>query len=112
MNKHPVWRLRILYVFMLILVVISVVPLSFYGIKMMQSNQDTLKTQELVLQTVTSQSLAQEIGLYMDNTNQRLKEFFETVQTLAAKVPGSKFESDPALRAALENFATDQPQVL
>ena len=57
MNKHPVWRLRILYVFMLILVVISVVPLSFYGIKMMQTNQDTLKTQEQVLQTITSKSL-------------------------------------------------------
>jgi putative nucleotidyltransferase with HDIG domain len=112
MDKHPAWRLRILHVFLLILIVISVLPLSFYGIKMMQSNQDTLKTQELVLQTITSQSLAQEIGLYMDNTNQRLKEFFESVQTLVAKIQGSKFESDPALRAALENFATDQPQVI
>ena len=71
MNKHPVWRLRILYVFMLILVVISVVPLSFYGIKMMQTNQDTLKTQEQVLQTITSKSLAQEIGLYMTTPTSR-----------------------------------------
>ena len=63
MDKHPVWRLRILYVFLLILIVISVVPLSFYGIKMVESNQDTLKTQEEELQTITSKSLAQEIGL-------------------------------------------------
>ncbi len=112
MNKHPVWRLRILYVFMLILVVISVVPLSFYGIKMMQTNQDTLKTQEQVLQTITSKSLAQEIGLYMDNTNQRLKEFYNSVQTLVAKLPASNFETDPALRSALESFPTDQPEVI
>src|SRR5436309_3348110 len=112
MNKHPVWRLRILYVFMLILVVISVVPLSFYGIKMMQTNQDTLKTQEQVLQTITSKSLAQEIGLYMDNTDQRLKEFYNSVQTLVAKLPASNFETDPALRSALESFPTDQPEVI
>ncbi|PYV15354.1 MAG: hypothetical protein DMG21_15300 [Acidobacteria bacterium] len=112
MDKHPVWRLRILYVFLLILIVISVVPLSFYGIKMVESNQDTLKTQEEELQTITSKSLAQEIGLYMENTNERLKGFFEATQTTVAKIPASQYESDPQLRAALEKFVTDQPQVI
>ena len=52
-------RVRILYVILLILIVITVVPLWFYGSKMMSMNRERLETQESILQTITSQSLSQ-----------------------------------------------------
>ena len=61
MKPARIARLRILYVLLLILIGISVVPLWFYGSKMMSMNREKLETQESVLQTITSQSLAQVI---------------------------------------------------
>jgi putative nucleotidyltransferase with HDIG domain len=112
MNKNSTGRLRILYLLLLILIGISVVPLWFYGTKMLSSNQDTLKTQEQVLQTVTSQSLAQEISLYQENVHGHLVEFFASITPLAAEVPDGKYSSSTRLRDALQQFASDQPSVI
>ncbi len=106
------WRIRILYVILLILIGISVVPLSFYGSKMLSMNKETLETQERVLQTITSQSLAQVISLYMENLNQQLKEFFDTVLPLATHIPAANYATDTGLRTALEGFVADHPSVL
>ncbi len=105
-------RVRILYVILLILIGITVVPLWFYGSKMMSMNRERLETQESVLQTITSQSLSQVISLYMDNLNQQLKEFFDAVVPLATQIPDDKYSSDPDLRLALEGFLADRPAVL
>ena len=112
MKVTKVRRLRILYVLLLVLIGISVLPLWFYGSKMMSMNKDKLETQEGVLQTITSQSLAQVISLYMDNLNQQLKEFFDTVGLLASKIPAARYASDANLRLALESFVADRPSVL
>ncbi len=105
-------RLRILYLLLLILIGISVVPLWFYGAKMMSMNQDTLETEEKILQTTISRSLAQEIFLYYTNLQQHLKEFFDSVVPLASQIDGSKYDSDPRLRVVLENFVTEGPAVI
>ena len=55
--KQKKTRVRILYVILLILIGITVVPLWFYGSKMMSMNRERLETQESMLQTITSQSL-------------------------------------------------------
>ncbi len=112
MNTNSTGRLRILYLLLLILIGISVVPLWFYGNKMLSSNQDALKTQEQVLQTVTSQSLAQEISLYQDNVHGHLVDFFTSIAPLAAQVPADKYATDPRLRNALQQFASEQPSVI
>ena len=105
-------RVRILYVILLILIGITVVPLWFYGSKMMSMNKERLETQESVLQTITSQSLSQVISLYMDNLDQQFKEFFDNVVPLATQIPAAKYSSDPDLRLALEGFVADRPAVL
>src|ERR1035437_8546489 len=105
-------RVRILYVILLILIGITVVPLWFYGSKMMSMNKERLETQEGVLQTITSQSLSQVISLYMDNLDQQFKEFFDNVVPLATQIPAAKYSSDPDLRLALEGFVADRPAVL
>ncbi len=105
-------RVRILYVILLILIGITVGPLWFYGSKIMSMNREALETQEGVLQTITSQSLSQVISLYMENLNQQLKEFFDTVVPLATHIPAAKYSSDTDLRVALEGFVADRPAVL
>src|SRR5271157_1005473 len=110
--KQKKTRVRILYVILLILIGITVGPLWFYGSKMMSINRETLERQEGVLQTITSQSLSQVISLYMENLNQQLKEFFDTVVPLATHIPAAKYSSDPDLRVALEGFVADRPAVL
>jgi hypothetical protein len=105
-------RVRILYVILLILIVITVGPLYFYGSKMMSMNRERLETQESILQTMSSQSLSRFISLYMENLNQQFKELFDTVVPLAAHIPAPSFSSDPDLRVALEGFVVDRPAVL
>lgn len=105
-------RVRILYVILLILMGITVVPLWFYGSKMMSMNKERLETQEGVLQTITSQSLSQVISLYMDNLNQQLKEFFDGAMPLATQIPAAQYSTDPDLRLELETFVADRPAVL
>jgi putative nucleotidyltransferase with HDIG domain len=112
MNKNSTGRLRILYLLLLILIGISVVPLWFYGTKMLSSNQDALKTQEMMLQTVTSQSLAQEISLYQDNVHGHLVDFFSSIAPVAAEIPAGKYATDARLREALQQFASEQPSVI
>jgi HD-GYP domain-containing protein (c-di-GMP phosphodiesterase class II) len=104
-------RVRILYVILLILIGITVGPLWFYGSRMMSMNRERLETQESVLQTITSQSLSQVISLYMENLNQQLKEFFNTMVPLATRIPAFKYSSDPDLRVGLEGFVADHPTV-
>ncbi len=112
MKQNKRTRVRILYVILLILIGITVVPLWFYGSKMMSINRERLETQEGVLQTITSQSISQVISLYMDNLNQQLKEFYDTVSPMAVQLPADKISTDPDLRLALENFVADRPAVL
>ena len=112
MDTNSTGRLRILYLLLLILIGISVGPLWFYGSRMLSSNQDALKTQEQVLQTVTSQSLAQEISLYQENVHGHLLDFFSSIAPLAADVPADKYATDPRLRDALQQFASEQPSVI
>lgn len=112
MKKGHPWRLRILYLLLLILIGISVLPLWFYGTMMISTNQETLKTQEQVLQTITSQSLALEISLYMDNVNQHVAEFFDSVGPLVAQIPAAKYDQDPRLLSALQRFVSEQSTVI
>jgi putative nucleotidyltransferase with HDIG domain len=112
MKKSDPWRLRILHLLLLILVCISVLPLWFYGTMMISSNQDTLKTKEMELQAFTSESLAQEISLSMENNLQHLTEFFDSVGSVASQIPAAKYDSDPRLLSALQQFASQQATVI
>jgi HD-GYP domain-containing protein (c-di-GMP phosphodiesterase class II) len=112
MKKGQPWRLRILYLLLLILIGISVLPLWFYGTMMISTNQETLKTQEQVLQTISSQSLALEISLYMDNLNQHVAEFFDSVGPLATQIPAAKYDQNPQLLSALQRFVSEQNTVI
>lgn len=108
-RAHP---LRITHVLLLILIGISVLPLWFYGSKMMSMNRETLETQERILQTTTSQSLARVISLFMESQSLQVKELFDTVLPIASRLRASEYPADPNLRTALEHLVADRPGVL
>jgi HD-GYP domain-containing protein (c-di-GMP phosphodiesterase class II) len=105
-------RLKIQYLLLLILVSISVLPLWFFGARMVSMNKGRLETQEKILQTTLSKSLAQQIQLYMENVRQQVKELFDAVIPLAIQVNNSKYEDDPRMERALEESLADQPSVI
>lgn len=112
MNQVLPGRLKIQYILLLILVSTSVLPLWFFGSRMVSMNKGRLETQEKILQTTLSKSLAQQIQLYMENVRQQVKELFDAVIPLAVEVRNSTYEEDPGMESALEDSLTDQPSVI
>jgi putative nucleotidyltransferase with HDIG domain len=112
MKRIRLRRVKLLHLFLVILIGISVLPLWFYGSKLVSRNQETLQTQENVFQTTTSRSLAREISLYVENTRQRLEDFFQEVVPVASALPPDRFGSDAHLRQVLEDFINASPTFL
>lgn len=112
MKVRHIRRLRILYILLLILIGISVLPLWFYGSKMVSMNKDKLETDEKILQVTISQSLAQIIPLYMDNLQGQLKAFFEEVGPQVAQIKDSNYDSDRPLLVSVQRFVTERPTVI
>ena len=110
--KQKRTRVRILYVILLILIGSTVIPVWFYGDRMMSSNREKLETQEREFQTTLSETLSRSISLQMENLNQQLKELSDTVVPLVVRIPDAKVPSDPDLRLALGRFVADRPAVL
>ena len=55
-------RVPILYVIFAVLILVSVGPLMFYGIKVIEINREALETNEKELQNTITRSVAEEIG--------------------------------------------------
>jgi HD-GYP domain-containing protein (c-di-GMP phosphodiesterase class II) len=110
--KHKRTRVRILYVILLILLGSTVIPVWFYGERMMSLNREKLELQEREFQTITSRSLSEVISLYMENLNQQFKELSDTMVPLVMHIPAEKIPTDPDLRLALGRFVADRPTVL
>ncbi|MBI1940600.1 MAG: HD domain-containing protein [Acidobacteria bacterium] len=112
MVKDRITRVRILYLLLLILIGVSVLPLWFYGSRMISMNQDVLARQENVLQSTIAQSLAQQTALYMENLRGRLEQFSAAVLPIIAGVDPAKFDSSAELRKSLEAFVADNPSII
>jgi len=105
-------RLKIQYILLLMLVTLSVLPLWFFGNRMVETNKERLETQEKVLQTILSKSLAQQISLYMQNIQQQVKELFDVLSPLALRIDNARYETDSRLQKALEDYIADRPGVI
>ncbi len=105
-------QLKIQHILLLMLVSLSVLPLWFFGNRTVAANKERLETQEKVLQTTLSKSLAQQISLYMENVQQQVKELFDTIAPLALRIDNTRYETDPRLQRALEDYISDRPGVI
>jgi len=105
-------RLRIIYVLLFVLTLITVGPLYFFGSKMLDTNRERLETRENELQTLTSQLIAQMISQYMDNVNQQVQEFYYSVTPIVIGLEPAEYASDPKLRSVIESFVVERSNIL
>jgi HD-GYP domain-containing protein (c-di-GMP phosphodiesterase class II) len=105
-------RLRILHVLLVILIAVSVFPVWFFGTQMIAMNRERLETQERLLQITISQSLSQQISLYVENMQQQVKELFDGARPVALGTPDAKFATSADLQATLEGLMSDRTGIV
>ena len=105
-------RVRILYVILAVMVLASVGPLLFYAFKMMDINRRALETNENILQSTITRSIAEEISLHNQTFIQLLDSLDRALEVdLESPGGGSAYQS-PKLRAVLERFVGSAGHVI
>lgn len=108
--KFPT-RIPILWLIMGVLVFVSVVPIYFYATRVVATNRDRLKTNEMLLQNTITRSLGDDISQRQKNQRTMLGNFAAGV--LAAtngNLDGDRVSS-PQLRALLESYVTSSTDI-
>ncbi len=108
--KSPA-RIPILYVILGVLMLISIVPMSFFATRVVAINRDQLKTNERLLQNTITRSLGDDIEERQKNLRVMLGNFAGAVQAATGgDLTGQKVEA-PQMRALLERFVASSPDV-
>ncbi|MBF8305563.1 MAG: metal dependent phosphohydrolase, partial [Acidobacteria bacterium] len=103
---------KILYVILSVLLLASVGPLLFYALKMLDITRSALETNENLLQSTITRSIAAEIAISNDTFHQLLDNLMRVQDGGSGlfRTPGG-FES-PALRSTLEEFVADTDRII
>jgi len=104
-------RIRILYVILGVLLVISIVPMYFYSAQVEAINRDRLKTNEMLLQNTVTRSLADDLSLHERSLRMMLANLSSAIQVESGGDIGSKNIEVPELRALLENFVSTSDEL-
>ena len=99
-------RIPILYLILGVLILVSVVPLYFYGVIVVGINRDQLKTNEMILQNTITRSLSEDIAHRQANLNAILANLSSAIQVASGGNLGMDHVSAPELRALLEQFVS------
>src|SRR5438067_11571372 len=105
------WRIPILYLILGVLVLVSVVPLYFFGTNVISISRDRLKTNEMLLQNTITSSLRDDLDQRHQNLLAMLANLSSAIQvTSGSNLAGEQVQS-PELRALLERFVSTSPDV-
>jgi HD-GYP domain-containing protein (c-di-GMP phosphodiesterase class II) len=106
-------RAKILHHVLLVLMLVSVGPLGFYGYQVIQLNRDKLQTHERFSQIGIAQSLARLISLYLRNAREQLEGFQASALDLrGGAYQMTQLEENPFLQKKLEDFVTRSKNLL
>src|SRR5205807_8360730 len=105
------WRIPILYLFLGVLVAVSVVPLYFYGSNVVAINRDRLKTNEMLLQNTITSSLRDDLAQRHQNLLAMLGNLPTAIEISSGGNLTEKHAEAPALRALLQQFVSSTPDV-
>ncbi len=96
-------RAKVIHHVLLVLMVVSIGPLGFYGYQLIQFNREQLKTQERFSQINIAQSLARLISLYLSNAREQVDGFIASSLDLSS---GQELElaGNRSLEKKLEDF--------
>jgi HD-GYP domain-containing protein (c-di-GMP phosphodiesterase class II) len=99
--RIPIWLL-----ILGVLILVSVVPLSIYGIQVVASNRERLITNERLLQNTVTGSLSDDITQRQSNLRAMLVNLSSAIQVSSGGDIGAQKVTAPELRALLEKFVT------
>ena len=96
-------RAKVIHHVLLVLMVVSIGPLGFYGYQLIQFNREKLQTQERFSQIGIAQSLARMISLYLSNAREQVDGFMASSLDLSSGQE-LELEGDRGLDKKLEEF--------
>ena len=96
-------RAKVIHHVLLVLMVVSIGPLGFYGYQLIQFNRDKLQTQERFSQIGIAQSLARLISLYLSNAREQVDGFMASSLDLSSGKE-LELEGNRGLDKKLEEF--------
>jgi len=106
-------RTKILHHIMLVLMLVSVCPLGFYGYQLIRLNREKLQTQERFSQISIAQSLSRLISLYLSSARKQIDGFVASALELSGDSSQmAQLNANPALRKKLEDFVTRDKNLL
>jgi len=97
-------RIPILYLVSAVLLLLSVVPLLFYSQVVARQNRNALETNERLLQSTITRSMAEEIRLYRRNLLTQIESLVQMLQTSGAIEDVGDPKHQKLLREATEAF--------
>jgi HD-GYP domain-containing protein (c-di-GMP phosphodiesterase class II) len=96
-------RAKVIHHVLLVLMVVSIGPLGFYGYQLIQFNREKLQTQERFSQIGIAQSLARLISLYLSNAREQVDGFMASSLDLSSGQE-LELEGNRGLDKKLEEF--------
>ena len=104
-------RIRILYLILGVLLLISVVPMYFYSAEVERTNREQLKTNERLLQNTVARSLADDIAQHQEASRMMLANLSSALQVASGgDIEGEKVQTKE-LSALLENFVSSSNDI-
>jgi len=104
-------RIPILYAFLGVLLLVSVVPIYFYSQQTTASNRDRLKTNEMLLQNMVTRSLTDNIAQREKTLRLIMGNLSTAVQVTSGGDLSGSHATAPELRALLENFVSSSDDI-
>jgi HD-GYP domain-containing protein (c-di-GMP phosphodiesterase class II) len=104
-------RIPLLYIIGSVLVVVSVVPLYFYGSNVVAISRDRLKTNEMLLQNSITSSLADDLEQRHENLLAMMANLRSAIEITSGGNLSGEHVQAPELRALLEQFVSSSPDL-
>jgi HD-GYP domain-containing protein (c-di-GMP phosphodiesterase class II) len=104
--RERLWprRIPLLYLILSMLLALSVIPLMIYGSRVSSRNREALQNNEKFLQLTVTQSMAQEIILYLDNVDAQIDSIARLLDTTGAIADVASPKYAQTLDRAIESF--------
>src|SRR3954454_8717651 len=104
-------RIRIFYVILGVLLLVSVVPMYFYADRVITMSRDRLKVNEMLLQNTVTRSVGDELGARQKNLQMMLDNLSSAVEVSTGGNLGGEHVATPELRALLEKFVSSDTDI-
>ncbi|MEW5975524.1 MAG: HD domain-containing phosphohydrolase [Acidobacteriota bacterium] len=105
-------RPKILHHVLLVLMLVSICPLSFYGWQLIQINREKLETSEKLSQLIIAKSLAGKISLYISSYRDQVRGFASAVELTGGLLGMDQSNGNLLLRKKLQEFVTRSRNLL